>query len=668
MNIMARLRRLGHERCGPVFRSIDIDGLLGSRAAPVREPNAASISQRALLPRAIAVPAERPVAPRRWPDARPPGPPGRSAIPDSGRQQPVPLAPEPHRPTPFVGRGAELRRLLEARSRATAGHGQAMLLSGDAGIGKSRIVRELRPRRPHTLLWHRCSPEHALSPLHQVIGLLQDLPGLPDAEAIEQRLTADGQASGRPCGSTLQRLRSRTFEVLLARIEQLARQQMVVAVYEDLQWADPSTLELLDRMVEVIASLPVLAIMTFRPEFEAAWQHHAHAVPLALAALKCGPCRAMVHHLSAGETLAEPTVEHIVARSGGVPLLVEELTKAALEVADAVGPGESTDATPAVAIPSTLHEALITRLGPASEATTILQAGAVIGCEFSAELLAAVVGWPQNQFQAALDQLVALDLISRRGPAREGACVFRHALIRDAAYHSIAEPLRRKLHGSIAQVLEARCPDVAASTPEVLAQHYSAAGLVEPAVAWWLRAGKRASERCAHSEAVAMLGKGLDLLDGLPAASEAAAQRAQLLAALAQALTATKGLAAPEVAQACGMARALFQGAGQGADQSAEENARLFPALRSLWEYWACSLDCTPPCWRRSRPWTCWTRGRTSPARRANSGTRPRSGGRRASSCCDSRSPTGAWPAPVSARRSRWPSNRAASRSSCVPP
>jgi predicted ATPase len=497
----------------------------------------------------------------------------------------VPLAPEPHRPTPFVGRSAELRRLLEARSRAAAGRGQAVLLSGDAGIGKSRIVRELRPRRPHTLLWHRCSPEHALSPLHPVIGLLQDLPGLPDAEMLEQRLMADGQASGGPCGSTLQRLRSRTFEVLLARIEQLARQQMVVAVYEDLQWADPSTLEFLDRMVEAIASLPVLAIMTFRPEFEAAWQHHAHAVPLALAALKCGPCRAMVHHLSAGETLAEPTVEHIVARSGGVPLLVEELTRAALEVADALGPGESTDATPAVAIPSTLHEALITRLEPASAATTILQAGAVIGCEFSAELLAAVVGWPQNQLQTALDQLVASDLISRCGPDREGACVFRHALIRDAAYHGIAEPLRRKLHGSIAQVLEGR-PEVAASTPEVLAQHYSAAGLVEPAVAWWLRAGKRASERCAHGEAVAMLGKGLDLLDALPAASEAAAQRAQLLAALAQALTATKGLAAPEVAQACGMARTLFQSAGQDADQGAEENARLFPAVRSLWEYY----------------------------------------------------------------------------------
>jgi predicted ATPase len=498
----------------------------------------------------------------------------------------VPLAPERHRPAPFVGRSVELRRLLEARSRAAAGRGQAVLLSGDAGIGKSRLVRELRPSRPHTLLWHRCSPEHALSPLHPVIGLLQDLPGLPDAETFGQRLMADGQTGGRLSGSTPQRLRSRTLEILLTRIEQLARQQMVLAVYEDLQWADPSTLEFLDQMVERIASLPVLAIMTFRPEFQAAWQHHAHAVPLALAALKCGPCRAMVHHLSAGEMLAEPTVEHIVARSGGVPLLVEELTRAALEVADQVGPGDSADATPATAISSTLHEALIARLDPASGATSILQAGAVIGWEFPYELLAGIVGWPQDQLEAALDQLVASDLISRRGPAGDGVSVFRHALIRDAAYRSIAEPVRRKVHGSIAQALEAGWPEVAASTPEVLAQHYSAAGLVDPAVTWWLRAGKRASERCAHGEAVAMFGKGLDLLDGLPAASEAVAQRAELLAALAQALTVTKGLAAPEVAQACGMARTLCQGVDQGAGQSAEENAGLFPAVRGLWGYY----------------------------------------------------------------------------------
>jgi predicted ATPase len=203
-------------------------------------------------------------------------------------------------------------------------------------------------------------------------------------------------------------------------------------------------------------------------------------------------------------------------------------------------------------------------------------------------LLAAVVGWPQDQLQSALDQLVASDLILRRGPSRERVCVFKHALIRDTAYHSMTEPLRREMHGSIAQILEARWPDVAASTPEVLAQHYSAAGLAEPAAACWLHAGKRASERCAHTEAIAMFGKGLDLLDRLPADSETVAQRAELLAALAQALTVTKGPAAPEVAQACDMARRLCQSAG--------ENFRLFPAVRSLWEHYNTRGDFEAAC------------------------------------------------------------------------
>jgi predicted ATPase len=605
MNILAWLRKLGHDRFGPVFRSIDIVGLLGPKAANLREPSGTFVSQRHVLLSAIAVPKERPFPPKRRSDApRRDRSPARLKILDHefepARSRRSSLAPEQHRPTPFVGREAELRRLLDARSQAAAGHGQVVLLSGDAGVGKSRIVRELSARHFHTVLWHRCSSEHAFSPLHPVIGLLQELPGLPGTEGFGPErsdetvavkadlLGRDGQASGRQRRWTPQQLRSRTFEILLGRIERMAQQGSVLAVYEDLQWADPSTLEFLDRLVERIADLPVLAIMTCRPEFEAVWHGHAHAVPLALTSLERGSCRAMIHHLSAGETLAEPVPEHIIKCSGGVPLLVEELTKAALEVRDEVHQGEGADATPWLAIPSTLGEALTVRLGPASDATLIVQAAAVIGCEFSQELLAAVVGWPQDQLQPALDQLVASDLVLRSGAARNGIWVFKHALLRDAVYDGVTEPLRRKLHGSIAQILEARWPEVAASTPGVLAQHYAAAGLPEPAVAYWLHAGKRASEGCAETEAIAMFSKGLDLLDGLPAASESATQRAELLAALAQTLTATKGLAAPEVAQACGMALTLCQ--------NAEEDSRLFPAVRSLWEYYNSRADFEAAC------------------------------------------------------------------------
>jgi predicted ATPase len=332
-------------------------------------------------------------------------------------------------------------------------------------------------------------------------------------------------------------------------------------------------------MVDRISGLPVLAIMTFRPEFEAAWYGRAHAVPLALASLERGPCQAMIYHVAAGATLAEPIVEQILACAGGVPLLVGEITRAALEV----DRGECADA-----IPATLRDGLVARLGPASDAILIAGIGAALGQEFSREVLAVMVDWPEDRLQAALDQLVASDLVLPCGSEQDGVYAYKHASIRDAAYQGAAAPLRREVHGAIAQILEARWPELAASTPEVLAQHYAAAGLAEPAAARWLRAGQRASERCAQTEAIAMSGKGLELLDGLPMTAEPAAQRAELLAALAQALIVTKGLAAPEVAQACGMARTLFQSVGG--------SARLFPAVRSLWEYYNTRGDFEAAC------------------------------------------------------------------------
>ncbi len=587
MDILAWLRKLGHERGGRVFRSLDIDRLLG--AADLRKPNLAFLSRREALLSAIALPKERAITPERRTAARWDHVPGPGLVLDN-RPPPTPsmlagrfaVAPGQHRQTPLVGRETELRWLLDAWGRAASGHGQIVLLSGDAGIGKSRLLRECRMDEPHTTLWHRCSPERAFSPFHPVVGLLQEGAG----QNVEPRRRAG--ASCAQSKSTPQRRRQRTFELLLARFERLARKQMVFAVYEDLQWADPSTLEFLGRMVDRIAKRPVLAVMTFRPKFAIPWQGHADAVSLALAPLECGPCQAMIQQVSPGETLAEPIVEDIVARSGGVPLFVEELTKAALEVADRVELDGRADAATADEVPLALREGLIARLAAAPEAMAIAQIGAVIGCEFSRDLVGALVDWPQDQLQSALDQLVASEVVSLAcGPAGETAYVFRHDLVREAVYQSIAEPVRRELHGSIAGILEARWPDVAANTPELLAPHYAAAGLAEPAVACWLRAGMRANDQCAHEEAIAMFGKGLDLIDRLPAGS-AAVQSAQLLAVLAQALTVTKGLTAPEVAQASAMARQLCQ--------SSEDDARLFPLTRSLWEHYNTRGDFEAAC------------------------------------------------------------------------
>ena len=609
MDILAWLRKLGHKSYAAGLR----DGTIGLEVLQkLRSPDReVAPEDSGLLLNAVAVQKEHPArsqdsSPAPW---RRPGPvPGPTKAPQLVLVSQAGATRRQQRAAPLVGRNAAYRVLLRAWRSAACGHGQVVLLSGAAGIGKSRIIRELWERRashPHTALSHSCAPEHAASPLHPLLALLQPAAG-PAKERPEERLAKleellaeSGQGIGDPAAAavavadllgievperraqlrlTPQGLRARTFEVLLARLKELARRQMVVWVCEDLHWADPSTLELLDRMVDRIASLPILALLTFRPEFEAAWRDRAHAVPLELTPLGRRPCRTMIEHLSMGVAPTEPVVEELIARSGGLPLLVEELTRAALELADAAEADEDAGAAPERSIPPSLPEAVIARLNLSPEVAALAGIGAVIGRECSHQLLAAVAGWPEDHLRAALDRLVDSALVVRQGAPPDAVYAFRHALIRDAAHRSLPEPARRSLHEAVARLLEERWPEVAARAPELLAQHYAAAGLPEPAVDGWLRAGRRAGERSAHAEAIALFSHGLELLDRLPAAPELAAPRAELLAALAQALTRTKGAAAPEVEQAYGLARTVCQ--------SAPESPRLFPAARALWDHY----------------------------------------------------------------------------------
>jgi predicted ATPase len=600
MNVLAWLRKLVYAShpLGPRQSYIGVDALRSLTAAHLEKRGISSVESRQFLSNAIAVQEKR-AEPGPRPDVLPgPGP----AIRDEPLPRELTLvrrsaeAPERGQPTPFVGREAELRLLLRAWRRAEGGQGQVVLLSGEAGIGKSRIVRELCGRltdRAHTALWHRCSPEHALSPFHPIIEQLRQTAALTQEHRSETQLTgADGidgsDALGALIGDaheraaqlklTPQRLRQRTFDGLLTRCDRLARQQAILAIYEDLQWADPSTLEFLDRLVDRVRGLPMLALLSFRPEFAAAWPGRGDEVQLVLSRLARGPCQAMIDHLSAGRLLAEPLLEELIGRSDGVPLLVEEHTKTVLALADGVDHGALADAMPEDAFPSTLSEALAARLGPSRDAGELAQIGAVIGREFSHRLLAATADWPEDYLRAALDQLVASELLVPRGTPPDAAYEFRHALIRDAAYHSLPEHARRSLHSSIARLLEERSPDEAANAPELLAQHHAAAGHVRPAVAYCLRAGKRAVEQCAHGEAIALFSKGLGLLDTLPAGSEQASQRVELLAALARVLTVTEGNAAPEAKQACDLARTLCPRVG--------DSPELFPALRGMWDYY----------------------------------------------------------------------------------
>ena len=612
MNAIAWLRKLGYGSTGLRFRNefINLEALEGLQPLdrvetpePRRRLNgiAASTEREERCPGGLAGP---------WEDS------GRGAAARAWPLKPlvrVDTTPERARSAPFVARDAEFRVLLRAWRTAADGRGRVALLSGEAGMGKSRLIRELCKRQvahPHTELWHRCAPEYGASPLYPLVSRLQQSAGIirEDGPAerfakLEALVTTSLAGIEDPCEAAAllanllgvdapeqhsrlklmpQQLRERIFDVLLALVQGLSRRQLVVAVYEDLQWADRSTLEFLDRLIHRIAGLPVLVVMTFRPEFETPWNGRACAVPIALPPLECAPCRTMIGHLCGPETLAEPVLDEIIRHSRGVPLLLEELTSTALEAAEAIGACVAGEGR-APAVAPGLAEAVTARLGRSSTVAAVAAAAAVIGREFTREMLAALADWPEDRLDWALERLVRSGLVVHDGASANASYAFKHSLIQAVAYGSLPDSVRRSLHYAVARFLEERAPDVAVSTPELMARHYTAAGASERAVAWCLGAGRRAADCCAHAEAIALFSKGLELLDKLPAFPEQAAYRAAVLAALARSLIVTKGAEAPEVDRACGLARVLCQGA--------DPHPALLPAIGTLWDHYSTRAD-----------------------------------------------------------------------------
>jgi predicted ATPase len=611
MNAMAWLRKLGYGSPEFRFRNEFINFQTLEGLKPL-DPAEATEPRRRLL-NGISVPTEREercpgALSGPWEDS------DRVAAAKVPQLKPLVLVdttPERARSAPFVARDAEFRVLLRAWRTAADGHGRVALVRGEAGMGKSRIIRELCRRQmahSHTRLWHRCAPEYAASPLYPLVSRLQQSAGIIREDGPAERLaklatsvtsSLDGIEDPREAAALLaqlpgvdvpephsrlklmpQQLRQRIFDVLLALVQGLARRQLVVAVYEDLQWADPSTLEYLDRLIHRIAGLPVLAVLTFRPEFETPWNGRASAVPIALPPLEDAPCRTMVKHLCGPETLAEPVLDEIIRRSRGVPLLLEELTSTALEAAEAIDACVPAEVRAPEVAPG-LAEAVAVRLGRSSTVAAVALAAAVIGCEFTREMLAALADWPEDRLDRALERLVRSGLVVH--DEANASYAFKHSLIQAAAYGSLPDSVRRSLHLAVARLLEERAPDEAVRTPELMVHHYAAAGASERAVAWCLVAGKRAANCCAHAEAIALFSKALELLDILPAYPERTAYRAAVLAALAQSLTVTKGAEAPEVDQACGQARVLCQGA--------DPHPALLPAIGTLWDHYSTRAD-----------------------------------------------------------------------------
>jgi class 3 adenylate cyclase/predicted ATPase len=480
--------------------------------------------------------------------------------------------------TPLVGREHELSILLERWAGAKGGDGQVVLLSGEPGIGKSRLIRTLRERmadEPYTPLSHYCSPYHTNSALYPVVGLLEraarlDRHELPDqqlarleavlarsSDRLEEVVPLLADLLGVPTDErypalilTPEAQKRRTLQALVDQLAGLAAQQPVLALYEDVHWIDPSTLELLGLVIDRIQQLPVLALMTFRPEFQSPWTGQGHVVTLTMSRLGRRQGADLVARVTGDKPLPPAIVEQIVDRTDGVPLFVEELTKTVLEsglLADAGDHYELSGPLPPRAIPMTLHDSLMARLDRLAPVKELAQTAAAIGREFSHELLAAVTTMAGHQLDHALNRLISSELIVRRGATPNARYSFKHVLVQDVAYESLLKSKRQHLHARIAKALEERFPEMAATEPELLAQHYAGAGLTEQAIDYYQKAGERAGQRSANAEAIEHFTKGLELLNTLPDTGERPRRELDLQLKLGRASIAIKGYAAPEV-------------------------------------------------------------------------------------------------------------------------
>jgi class 3 adenylate cyclase/predicted ATPase len=494
--------------------------------------------------------------------------------------------------TPMVGRDEEIDLLLRRWVRAKAGDGQVVLISGEAGLGKSRITATLEERlhaEPHLRLRYFCSPYHqdsALFPfidqLGRAAGFAHDDPPASKLEKLEALLARAAppdedvafladllslpSSERHPLPNlSPQRKKERTLEALIRQLEGLARRQPIVDVIEDAHWIDPTSRELLDLTVERVRSLPVLLIATFRPEFQPPWIGQPQVTMLALNRLDRRERTALIEQIADNKPLPHEVVEQIADRTDGVPLFVEELTKSILESgilreeADRYvlyGP------LPPFAIPSSLHDSLMARFDRLASVRHVAQIGAAIGRDFSYPLLRIVSRLPEDELQAALARLVASEMVFRRGTPPDAVYVFKHVLVQDAAHSSLLRSSRQQLHAQIADALETHFPEWMDSQPELLAQHYAEAGLVEKSVAYWGKAGRRSAARSATAEAAAQFQKGLDQLSLLPATPERQRQELEFWSALGAALRFVKGQATPEMGQAYARARELWEQLG----------------------------------------------------------------------------------------------------------
>jgi class 3 adenylate cyclase len=509
--------------------------------------------------------------------------------------------------TPLVGREEEINLLLGRWEEARDGAGQVVLLSGEPGIGKSRVALGLLEAllgEAHIRRRYQCSPVHSRSALHPVLEQMRRAAGIEDTDPAEIKLakleailrpgvpqveeavlllapllSIPTGGRGPPPQLSAERRRDKTGEVLLEQLAGLATSQPLLMIFEDVQWIDPSTSELLALTIERIHKLPVLLLITFRSEFAPPWRGR-NVTALSLAGLSRRQIPTMVDGITGAKTLPAEVLERIVELTDGVPLFVEELTKTVLESGLLVAAGDHyalAGPLPSLAIPATLRDSLMARLDRLGAVRQIAQIGAVIGREFSYGLVEAVAPSSGAELTATLRKLVTVELISKHGVPPQTRYRFKHVLVQEVVYHSLPKSRRQQLHAAVAKALEERRPGTRQEEPEILAHHLTEAGLLDPAIKYWHEAGRRAAQRSANKEAIDHLHRALRLLQLQPDGRERRVRELALLNTLGPVLLAAKGFADRTVEETYHRGRELCQEIGDA--------AQLVTVLRGLWAF-----------------------------------------------------------------------------------
>jgi predicted ATPase/class 3 adenylate cyclase len=490
--------------------------------------------------------------------------------------------------TALVGREEELEILLRRWSKAKTSEGQVVLLSGEAGIGKSRLTAALLERlapEPHTRLRYFCSPQHTDSALYPIISQMERAAGLAhddtaqakldkldavltqsftspqDAALFAEMLSLPNDGRYPALDLTPQQRRQKTLEALTAQMEALSRSNPVLMIFEDAHWTDPTSLEVFGRVVDRIRTLGVLLIVTYRLDFDAPWIGRPHVTTLTLNRLGEREIAAMIDRVSGNKPLAASIRQDIIQRTDGIPLFAEEMTKAVLE-AEGEDDAQRTAASvpfPALAVPPSLHGSLMARLDRLGPAKEVAQVGAAIGREFPYTLLAEVLRKPEAELGSALDRLVTAGLLFRQGLPPYASYLFKHALVQDAAYGTLLREPRRALHARIVETLESQFSETADKQPEVLARHCTEAGQVEQAVHLLSKAGQRSLERSALVEAIEQFNRAFDLIATLPSTPALRREAIKLQVALITPLLSIKGFGAPDTKVAAERARLLIE-------------------------------------------------------------------------------------------------------------